>query len=237
MNTSGNTLLSMSNIESLFQETKTLQSLAAESFYLDKYLTEFNDSLVESYHQIYDHLKDYASLYYNELHSLTLLKHSDFNLYSKFNTVNTKSNELEEQYEIKLSDFLSRRDKHLAIEYFDLIYQVNPEESKKILSKIFFDSLTSDNDNYNLRVHILDIISQYGYQDLYPENLAITMWAISLKGDKIKTKVLDILGHWGNKESYNYLRNIDEPSSYLAKIKYHSILNSLSKKYASCAQN
>lgn len=237
MNTSGNTFLSMSNIESLFQETKTLQSLASENFYLDKYLTDFDDTLYESYHKIYDQLKDYVSLYFNDLHSLTVLKHSDFNLYSKFNIVDSKSNKLEEQYEIKLSDYLSCRDKDQAIEYFDLIYQVNPEESRKVLSKIFFDSLTSDKDNYNLRTHILDIISQYSYKDLYPENLAVTMWAISLKGDKIKTKVLDILGHWGNKEAYNYLCNIDEPSSYLVKIKYHSILNSLSKKYASCAQN
>ena len=117
-------------------------------------------------------------------------------------------------------------------EWFDEYFHENEYEAKQLLQKAFYTLLTSTDLEESTMVNLLKILLNYEFEEIRPIGPIILTSALTIKSDKVKSTVLDIFGHWPNRETYNILTKLDPPAGILYRIKFESLLKSFQKKYA-----
>lgn len=118
------------------------------------------------------------------------------------------------------------------IEWFRLRYNENKDGSMQLLqnslSELWEDPVLKE----KAFIRILSILQDFEYEEMNPVGILIITSAISLNNEKVQLKVLDVLAHWPNERTYNILKKLAPPSTFLARLKYDSIMNSFNKRYA-----
>lgn len=127
---------------------------------------------------------------------------------------------------------LSITDQKKTAEWFEECYILNPGVAKQMLQKEFSDLLMADNFDEVAIVNLLRLMGNFEFEEMLPVGSIILTSALTLKSDKVKSAVLDIFGHWPNKSTYNILKKLEPPVSFLYRLKFDSLLKSFEKKYA-----
>lgn len=146
----------------------------------------------------------------------------------------------EEEIRCLLSSYRKKlfySDQDSVREGFEILYHKNPDIAKQLIERLFFDLLRADVFEEKAIINLFKIMGNFEYEEMCPIGLIILSGALNLKSDKIKSVVLDILGHWDNKEIYNLIKKLEPPISYLYKLKFESLLQSFEEKYAISKKN
>lgn len=116
-------------------------------------------------------------------------------------------------------------------------YEENRDGTKQLLQNLYNDFLVADKFHEKAIVSLLRLFAEFDYEEMTPIGLITLSSAISLRSDKIKSVVLDVLGHWENRETYNLLLKLDPPAGFLYKIQYKALLKSFEEKYGVHAED
>lgn len=136
------------------------------------------------------------------------------------------ANEKEFLYRLK-----SKSDYEGTVEWFLKKYEENPDGSKQLIQNVYSSLLTSSDENSEIIFNLLRLLGEFEYEEMDPVGVIILSSALSLKGDRVKSLVLDIMGHWPHKDIFNLLKKLEKPASFLAGLKYDAILSSFEKRY------
>lgn len=160
---------------------------------------------------------------------------------SRYASFQPRTNPEKRFVDLHLTEFLSRtigkRTNEDFFSWFEQLFESNPEGCRQLIQAAYNSILEKNGMDSDAICAILEVLARFDYEEMSPIGLVTASSAIALDSETVKTKALDLIGHWGNREAYNLLNKISAPSGFLARMKYDSLIKTFHHKYAVSEKN
>lgn len=128
-------------------------------------------------------------------------------------------------------DYLNGSDIQKLDEWILQCYEDNADLAKQLIQNQYYSLLTEEELNEKAIVNLIRVFQNFDFEEMLPIGPIILVSALNCKADKVKSAVLDVIGHWPNEKMYNILKKLDPPSGFLYRAKFESLLESFKKRY------
>ena len=109
-----------------------------------------------------------------------------------------------------------------ASDYFDKMYEQDPEKAFNVLLNLYARS--SDSRTKNIRIGILHILSHKPYDNLIDQiGVVIARQGLEDVDVEVIDYAIKCFDNWQNKDCIQYLQNVDYPTSWLKDYAYQVI--------------
>ena len=122
-------------------------------------------------------------------------------------------------------------------EWYHQLFETNRSGSLALLTRVQKELLCRASEDTKIFVKLLELLRTFDYEEIGDYGVVIATSALPLKGDEIKISVISLFDHWATEEVYHLLQKLEPPTSFLVKLQYEAVLNSLKGKYAVSQKN